>query len=187
MPATGRPPDLADPWPGRSSENALNAYAPCVLVADQIVGINGLVNLSNIVFLVAFSVRDVLRLRLLSIVGEAMILPYYYFQSATLWPPIFWGVAFMMVNAVRVVAIVLERRPVVLSDQEERLYGVAFRSISKREFLGLVGLACRWVEYSPGEIVVRRASRYPTQSSSCPEGWKRSSAAAPKCRFGPVS
>lgn len=33
-------------------------------VADQILGINGLVNVSNIVFLAAFSVRDVLKLRL---------------------------------------------------------------------------------------------------------------------------
>ena len=32
-------------------------------VADQVLGISGLINLSNIVFLVAFSVRDVLWLR----------------------------------------------------------------------------------------------------------------------------
>ncbi|MGY3484721.1 hypothetical protein ACVW1C_002604 [Bradyrhizobium sp. USDA 4011] len=30
-------------------------------VADQVLGINGLINLSNIVFLVAFSARGVLR------------------------------------------------------------------------------------------------------------------------------
>jgi hypothetical protein len=33
------------------------------LLADQVLGINGLVNFSNIVFLAAFSVRDVLKLR----------------------------------------------------------------------------------------------------------------------------
>lgn len=80
-------------------------------VADQILGINGLVNVSNIVFLAAFSVRDVLKLRLLSIAGEALILPYYYFQTETLWSPVFWGAAFMLVNAVRIVAMALERRP----------------------------------------------------------------------------
>jgi hypothetical protein len=46
-------------------------------VADQVLGINGLVNLSNIVFLVAFSVQDVLMLRILSFVGEGIILTYY--------------------------------------------------------------------------------------------------------------
>ena len=87
-------------------------------VADQVLGISGLINLSNIVFLVAFSVRDVLWLRILAIVGEGLTLPYYYFQGEKLWPPIVWGAAFMLVNAVRVVAMALERRPVVLSDME---------------------------------------------------------------------
>src|SRR5258707_2014897 len=124
-------------------------------VADQVLGISGLINLSNIVFLVAFSVRDVLKLRILAIVGEGLTLPYYYFQAEKLWPPIFWGAAFMIVNAARIVAIALERRPVVLSDQEEQLYRVAFSSIDKREFLRLVSLA-RWVDCLPGEIILKK-------------------------------
>jgi hypothetical protein len=70
-------------------------------VADQALGISGLINLSNIVFLVAFSVRDVLKLRILAVVGEGLTLPYYYFQDEKLWPPIFRGVAFMIVHAIR--------------------------------------------------------------------------------------
>jgi hypothetical protein len=124
-------------------------------MSDQVLGINGLINLSNIVFLVAFSVRDVLKLRILAIVGEGLTLPYYYFQNEKLWPPIVWGAAFMLVNAVRVVAIALERRPVVLSDKEERLYRVAFSSIDKREFVKLVSLA-QWVSCSPGELILKK-------------------------------
>jgi hypothetical protein len=124
-------------------------------VADQVFGINGLVTFSNIVFLVAFSVRDVLILRVSSIIGEALILPYYYFQNETLWPPLFWSGAFIIVNAVRIVMIALERRPVVLSDKEEQLYRVAFSFIDKREFLTLVGLA-RWADCSPGEVIVQK-------------------------------
>jgi hypothetical protein len=73
-------------------------------IANQTFGINGLINLSNVVFLVAFSVRDVLMLRILAIVGEGLTLPYYYFQGEKLWPPIVWGVAFMLVNAVRLLS-----------------------------------------------------------------------------------
>jgi hypothetical protein len=87
-------------------------------VGDQILGINGLVNFSNVVFLVAFSVRDVLRLRILAIIGDALTLPYYYFQDEKLWPPIFWAGAFIIVNGVRTVATALERRPVVLSEKK---------------------------------------------------------------------
>ena len=126
-------------------------------IANQTFGINGLINLSNVVFLVAFSVRDVLKLRILAIVGEGLTLPYYYFQGEKLWPPIVWGVAFMLVNAVRVVAIALERRPVVLNYKEEQLYHVAFSSVDKREFLRLVSLA-RWVS-SPGEVILKKGQQ----------------------------
>jgi CRP-like cAMP-binding protein len=61
----------------------------------------------------------------------------------------------MFVNTVRVVAIALQRRPVVLSDKEERLYRVAFSSIDQREFLKLVSLA-QWVDCLPGEIIVEK-------------------------------
>ena len=128
------------------------------LIAGQIVGINGLINLSNVVFLVAFSVRDVLQLRILAIVGEGLTLPYYYFQHEKLWPPIFWGAAFMIVNAIRIVAIALERRPVVLSGKEAQLYRVAFNSIDKREFLKLASLA-RWVDCSPGEVILKKGQQ----------------------------
>ena len=127
-------------------------------MVDQVLGINGLVNVSNIVFLVAFSVRDVFRLRILSIIGEALTLPYYYLQDEKLWPPIFWGGAFIIVNVVRIVSMALERRPVVLNDKEEQLYRVAFSSIDKREFLRLVSLV-RWVDCSPGEVIPEKGQQ----------------------------
>jgi hypothetical protein len=61
----------------------------------------------------------------------------------------------MIVDTIRIVAIALERRLVVLSDKEEQLYRVAFGSIDKREFLRLVSLA-RWVDCSPGEIILKK-------------------------------
>jgi hypothetical protein len=81
---------LARAWLGRASQSVMGAFM-YEFAADQLLGVNGLVNFSNIVFLVAFSARDVLRLRILSVVGEGLTLPYYYFQDKTLWPPIFWG------------------------------------------------------------------------------------------------
>ena len=125
------------------------------LIENQVLGIDGWVNVSNIVFLVAFSTRDVLVLRILALVGEGLILPYYYLQAETLWQPIFWSLAFMAVNAVRIVATVLERRPVILSEKEEQLYRVAFSSVDKREFLKLASLA-RWVDCSAGEVILEK-------------------------------
>jgi CRP-like cAMP-binding protein len=124
-------------------------------IMAEFFSLNGLVNLSNIIFLAAFSVRDVFNLRLLSIFAYVVILPYYYFQQEALWPPIFWGVAFIVVNAVRVIILILERRPVVLSDEEENLYQLTFGSLDKREFLKLLSLA-EWVDCSPGDVIIEK-------------------------------
>jgi hypothetical protein len=128
------------------------------MLTDQIFGLNGLVNLGNIAFLLAFSVRDVLKLRLLSLAADVVVLPYYYFQHIPLWPPIFWGAAFIIVNGVQIVILTLERRPVILSDKEEELYRVAFGSIDKRDFLKMASLA-RWVDLSPGEVIVKKGQQ----------------------------
>lgn len=127
-------------------------------LTSQVLGLDGLANLSNIIFLVAFSTRDVLKLRVLSLVSECIILPYYFLQHETLWPPIFWGIAFTIVNAARIVTLVAERRPVVLSDQEEHLHRLAFSSVDKREFLKLAALA-RWIDCSPGEVILRNGQQ----------------------------
>ena len=128
------------------------------LLTHRLIGLNDLVNLSNFVLLLAFSVRDGLKLRLLSLASDVMILPYYYFQHEPLWPSIFWGVAFIMINGVRIVTLALERRPVILSDKEQELYRVAFSSIDKRDFLKIASLA-RWVDFSPGEVIVKMGQR----------------------------
>lgn len=59
----------------------------------------------------------------------------------------------MAVNAGRIVATALERRPVVLCEKEHQLYRIAFTSIEKKEFLALINLA-RWVDCSPGEVIL---------------------------------
>lgn len=127
-------------------------------LANQIFGLSGLVNLSNLVFLLAFSVKDVLWLRILSVASYCLILPYYYLQSIPLWAPIFWGVAFIVVNGVRIVILARERRPVVLSDQEEELYRLAFTSVDKRDFLRLAHLA-QWVDSPAGEVVLKKGEQ----------------------------
>jgi len=168
-----------------ASENVVGVFM-YEFMSDQVLGISGLINLSNIVFLVAFSVRDVLKLRILAIVGEGLTLPYYYFQDEKLWSPIFWGAAFMIVNAIRIVAIALERRPVVLSDREEKLYRVAFSSIDKREFLKLVSLA-RWIDCSPGEVILKKDQHISEAIVVIAGTSKPFSAATLEWRFDPVS
>jgi hypothetical protein len=127
-------------------------------LAAQLFGLDGLLNLANLAFLLAFSVRDVLKLRILAFVSDVLTVPYYYFQHKPLWTPIFWAVAFIIVNGVGIVTLILERRPVVLGAREDELYRVAFGSIEKREFLKLASLV-RWVDLSPGELIVEKGQQ----------------------------
>jgi len=124
-------------------------------IVNQLLGFNGLVNLSNLAFLVAFSVRDVLYLRLLSVLAYLVILPFYYLQTETLWTPIVWGLAFIAVNFVRIILLMLERRAVVLSDEEENLHQLVFSTMDRRDFLKLLGFA-EWVDYAQGEIIAEK-------------------------------
>jgi hypothetical protein len=124
-------------------------------LADQFLGLNGLVNLANFVFLLALSVRDVFWLRILSLAADVLVLPYYYFQHTPLWPPLFWSAAFIIVNVIQIVILALERRSVILSDQEEELYRLTFSSIDKRDFLKMSSLA-QWLDIPPGEIIVKK-------------------------------
>src|SRR5215469_1727300 len=124
-------------------------------ITRQLFGLNGLVNLSNLVFLLAFSVHDVLKLRILSVCSYFVILPYYYFQQPPLWPPLFWGVAFILVNGMRIAVILFERRPVVLNPSEAALYNLVFSSIDKREFLKFASLG-HWMECPPGKILISK-------------------------------
>jgi hypothetical protein len=125
------------------------------LLRSQLLGLNGLVTVSNLVFIVAFSVRGVLPLRILSIASSIIIVPYYYLQPEPLWPPIFWDVIFVLINGGRVTQLLLERRPVILSKREQDLYRLAFTSLDKREFLRLTSLA-RWVTCPAGEEILKK-------------------------------
>ena len=128
-------------------------------LSNQILGLNGLANLSNLGFLLAFSVRDVLKLRVLSVVSYCVILPYYLLQREPLWPPIFWGLAFIVVNGVQIAILIMERRPVVLSEREEELYRLAFNSIDKRDFLKLASLV-QWVDCSASEVILKKGQPF---------------------------
>jgi CRP-like cAMP-binding protein len=87
-------------------------------------------------------------------VGAAVAnLPYYLAQTTVLWPPVIWGSVFMVINLYQIARIYLERRPVVLSPDEQRLYDLGFQALRPREFVSLV-LAGQWRDAAPGERIV---------------------------------
>ena len=119
----------------------------------QIQAIDYLVHFSNILLLVSYSVRDILWLRWFAVAAALTNMPYFLLQHTVLWPPVLWALVFTAINLYQISRIYLERRPVVLSDDERRLYDLGFQSLRPREFVSLT-LVGEWKSASAGERIL---------------------------------
>ena len=109
-----------------------------------------LVHLSNIMLLVSYSVRDILWLRWFAVAAALINIPYFLLQGTVLWPPVLWAGVFIAINLFQITRIYLERRPVVLSEDDQKLYDLGFRSLRPREFVALA-LVGEWKSADAGE------------------------------------
>jgi hypothetical protein len=112
-----------------------------------------LVHFSNILMLAAYSVRDILWLRWFAVAAALTNIPYFLLQGTVLWPPVLWALVFTAINLYQIVRLYLERRPIVLSRDEQKLYDLGFRSLRPREFVSL-SLVGEWKSAEAGERVV---------------------------------
>lgn len=112
-----------------------------------------LVHFSNVLLLVAYSVRDILWLRWFAVAAALTNIPYFLLQGTVLWPPVLWALVFTAINLYQIARIYHERRPVVLSADEQKLYDLGFRSLRPREFVAL-SLVGEWKNADAGERIV---------------------------------
>jgi hypothetical protein len=91
------------------------------------------VNLAYVLMLCAFLARDVLYLRGLLVVAQAIIVTYTWHNGVPLLSA--WNAAFVAINAIMAVRILRERRAVVLPDDLRRLYDRHFVALTPPEFL----------------------------------------------------
>lgn len=114
-----------------------------------------LIHVANVAYLFSYLVRDILWLRVLTLLGGALLLVFYFLQPMPFWAAIAWSVLFTAINLWQVQLLVLERRPVRLEPRELRLYQSGFRSLTLREFAKLLGIG-RWEEAPPGTRIVEK-------------------------------
>ena len=127
--------------------------------------LNYLVHFSNILLVVSYSVREILWLRWFAVAAALTNIPYFLLQDTVLWPPVLWALVFTAINLYQIVRLYLERRPVVLSQDEQKLYDLGFRSLRPREFVSL-SLVGEWRNAEPGERVITEGE--PVSSVSIP-------------------
>jgi hypothetical protein len=63
--------------------------------------VNYLIHLANLVYLGSYWCADVRLLRMLTIVGILLLIPYYLVQVEPLWAAAAWNVFFLVVNIYR--------------------------------------------------------------------------------------
>jgi hypothetical protein len=113
--------------------------------------VDNLVHFSNVLMLVAYSVRDILWLRWFAVAAALTNIPYFLLRPNKLWPPVMWSLVFTAITVYQILRIYLERRPGVLF--EEELYNMGFASLRPWEFFSLL-LAGEWKNAAAGEGVL---------------------------------
>jgi len=117
-----------------------------------------LLNTANIIFLVAFMAKKIVWLRLLTITGNILVVPYYlYYLEPPLWNTIVWFCIYTAINLVMLFIIYLESRPIELSDLEQKIYNMTFKSLEPRVFKKLIDHGSL-EELQPEVVLVTRDS-----------------------------
>ena len=118
-----------------------------------------LLNCAYITVLGAYTAKKMAWLRLLTIAGNALVLPYFlYFMEPPLWNSIFWASIYILINLVMLLHLYLESRPIRLSDLEQKIYDLTFKSLEPRIFKKLIDHGSL-IEHQPGENLVTRVNQ----------------------------
>ena len=113
------------------------------------------IHIANVLYLFSYSMRDILWLRILTVAAACFLLPYFYYRPDPLYAPILWNLVFMSLNVYWICKLLLERRPVKLSDDEQQLCRITFHTLTPREMKKILNLSS-WEHAEPGECFVSK-------------------------------
>ncbi len=111
--------------------------------------------IANLLFCLAYVVRDMAWLRAITILAASLTLPYFFAQSTPLYSAMGWQVAFILINGVNLTVLLLERRPVQLSEDQQQLHITTFRTLTPREMLRVLKPA-EWHRAEAGERLIQQ-------------------------------
>jgi CRP-like cAMP-binding protein len=114
---------------------------------------NYFIHAANILLVVAYSVRDILWLRLFAVAASLITIPYFVLQPTMLWAPLCWSVVFAAINSVQSWRLFIERRPVKLTSEEEEIRRLAFRDLPRRKVLQVLSIGS-WTTLDVGERLI---------------------------------
>ncbi len=117
-----------------------------------------LIHSANVIYLVSYTMREILWLRVFTVVAATCLVFYFYLRPEPLLTPIYWNLVFIVLNIIWIVRLLLERRPVQLSDDEQDLCRLVFGTITPREMINLLKLGA-WKQADANECFVSQGSQ----------------------------
>jgi len=121
------------------------------------------IHAANILLLAAYSVRDILWLRLFAVASSLIAMPYFLFQPTPLWAAFGWSVLFAGINIFQSWRLFLERRPIRLTPEEEVVRRLAFPDLPARKVLQILSIGS-WNTADLGERLIQHGK--PVESLS---------------------
>jgi hypothetical protein len=113
------------------------------------------IHAANVLLLIAYSVRDVLWLRLFAVAASVIAIPFYVMQPTVLWAPLAWSVVFAGINLFQSWLLFIERRPVKLTAEEEEIRRIAFQDLPPKKVLQVLSIGS-WTNVQVGEHLIER-------------------------------
>ena len=113
--------------------------------------------------LIAFSflVKDILYLRILSILASLFSVLYnFYIPVEPMWLAINWNIVFVLVNVYHIAVLIYEKRPVHMDDKNNELYETLFKDLTPVEYLK-ISKAAIWKSFEIGELITRQTRPVP--------------------------
>jgi hypothetical protein len=110
-------------------------------------------HLASLLTMAAYLLKDILWLRLLSILACFAGIVFDYFVPATpLWSVIYWNILFATINIVQIAIIIRERTGIHFTEEEKELHDTLFKNFAPFEFMKLMRIA-NWLEAKQGEVL----------------------------------
>ena len=110
-------------------------------------------HLASILTMVAYLLKDILWLRLLTILSCVAGIAFNYFVPAEpLWSVIYWNLLFMVINIVQVAILIKERAGVRFTEEEKELHDTLFKNFAPFEFMKLMRIV-EWREARQGDVL----------------------------------
>jgi len=107
--------------------------------------------IANTIYCSAYIVKDILWLRILTIGAGLLTLPYFLFQGT--YSAVFWQSAFVSINLVHVVLLMMAKRPVKLTEDQQALQSMVFRNFTSRQVRSILEIAT-WNTGAPNQKLI---------------------------------